>query len=171
MSYIFSIPKTPSYLLRGLSAYSLFSNKSLNVDYINVVTGHDTFHISRRVTRLYYVLSGNGSFIIGGTRYRVNQAELVAIPPKVEYSYSGQMTHLMMGSPGWTRGNDIVTRWNQEVESGGTLPPEVRRPWLNRLVGTEILGISALRVTRAVWRRLSSRIRKLAALAAAFLVK
>jgi mannose-6-phosphate isomerase-like protein (cupin superfamily) len=157
VSYILPRPNKASYTLRGLLGYSLFGNKRFDIDYIDVVTGHDTFHISKRITRLYYVLSGTGYYIIEGRRYDVEPAELVAIPPRVEYSYSGQMTLLMMATPRWARGTDIITRWNLDVVSGGTMGNQIRRPWLSRVVETETLGISPLKVLlrliRAIWKR------------------
>ena len=38
--------------------------------------GHDTFMVSKRITRVYYVLSGSGYFTIGDRRYDVSDGML-----------------------------------------------------------------------------------------------
>ena len=148
MPYVLSMPEKPAYTNHGLTGYSLFRNERLDVDYISVVTGHDTFLKCKRSTRLYYVLSGEGYFTIDGTRYGVHPGELVTVPPKVEYSYSGQMTLLMVATPRWVRGDVIATRWNPDVASGGTLPDQPR-PWLSRARG------AFLRLARGAGKRLA----------------
>ena len=48
--------------------------------------------VSRKITRIYYILSGNGYFTIADRQYDVSPGMLVEVPPKVEYCYSGKMT-------------------------------------------------------------------------------
>ena len=61
--------------------------------------GHDTFMISKKITRTYYILSGEGYFTIDGRRYDVSSGMVVEIPPKVEQSYSGRMRLIAFCTP------------------------------------------------------------------------
>ena len=89
--------------------------KDLEIYYIEVEKGHDTFMVSKRITRIYYVISGNGFFTIDGRRYDVSSGMLVEVPPKVEYSYSGKMKLIGICKPRWFNGNDRHTKWNPDV--------------------------------------------------------
>ena len=77
--------------------------------------GHDTFIVSRRIPRVYYVLSGSGIFTIDDCKYDVSSGMLVEVPPKVEYSYSGKMKLVGFCTPRWFYGNDRHTKWNPDV--------------------------------------------------------
>ena len=66
-------------------------DKDLEIYYIDVEKGHDTFMVSKKITRTYYVICGSGYFTIDDRRYDVSPGMLVEVPPKVEYSYSGKM--------------------------------------------------------------------------------
>src|SRR5262252_4711021 len=114
MQYIHSLPTSNSFDGMGLFGYTFgpLNQKDLEIYYIEVEKGHDTFMISKRITRTYYVLSGSGYFTISGHRYDVHSGILVEIPPKVEYSYSGKMTLIAFCRPRWFSGNDKHTKWN-----------------------------------------------------------
>jgi len=92
--------------------------KDLEIYYIEVEKGHDTFMVSKRITRIYYVLSGNGFFTISDRRHDVCSGMLVEVPPKVEYSYSGKMKLIGISRPRWFYGNDRYTKWNPDVMHG-----------------------------------------------------
>src|ERR1700733_5688122 len=93
MSYIYSRPTSTSFTGKGLLGYTFgpLNQKDLEIYYIEVEEGHDVFIISKKITRTYYVLSGSGYFIIGNHRYDVGPGDLVEVPPKIEYCYSGKM--------------------------------------------------------------------------------
>jgi len=46
----------------------------------NVYKGHDTFMISKALTRIYYVIEGTGVFTIDNQRYDVASGLLVEVP-------------------------------------------------------------------------------------------
>ena len=66
MRYTYSLPTIPSFDGKGLFGYTFgpLQQKDLEVYYIEVEKGHDTFMVSRRIARVYYVLSGSGYFTI-----------------------------------------------------------------------------------------------------------
>lgn len=163
MQYIHSLPDAPSFAGKGMTGYALGPlDHDLEVHYIDVTKGHDTFQISKKVTRIYYVLSGSGYFTIADHRYDVVPGVLVDVPPRVEYSYSGNMQLVAFSEPRWFRGNDTATKWNPDVVGPGVPLTERRRSWVSRLMRFRLLGkspVSAfLRVNRRVWDHLPSSV-------------
>lgn len=160
MRYAHSRSNSPSLTCKGLSGYAFgpLSLKSAEVEYMDVEKGHDTFQISKKVTRIYYVLSGTGYFIINDQRYDASPGLLVEVPPKVEYSYSGKMKLLVFSTPRWFRGNDTTTRWNPDVVGRESASVIARDSWLGRLGRMRLFGKSParayLRLNEHVWNAL-----------------
>ena len=160
MPYIYSLPPLTAFDGRGLFGYSFgpLKQKDLDIYYIEVEKGHDTFIISKKITRTYYILSGEGYFTIADRRYDVSPGMLVEVPPKVEYSYSGRMKLIAFAKPGWFIGNDLHTKWNSDVVHRDFPCATDRRFWLTRLIRFQFFGRSPLGVylglNRRVWKRL-----------------
>jgi mannose-6-phosphate isomerase-like protein (cupin superfamily) len=117
MSYVLTAPSAPSFVMKGLKGYQFgpLKNDELDIYFIEVEKGHDTFIISKKLTRIYYILEGTGYFIIKNQRYEVAPGMLVEIPPNVEYTYSGKMKIFSVSCPRWFKGNEEVTRMNPDV--------------------------------------------------------
>lgn len=163
MRYIYALPNSPAFTSIGLSGYVFgpLSDPTVEVCYIDVTQGHDTFQISRKIRRIYYVLSGDGCFIVDGERYEVVPGTLVEIPPGVEYSYTGRMRLLLFGRPRGVAGNDTATRWNPEVFPQSVIfEPGNGVTWISRCLRWEIFGKCPidvyLNVNRRLWDRLPS---------------
>jgi chemotaxis methyl-accepting protein methylase/mannose-6-phosphate isomerase-like protein (cupin superfamily) len=160
MPYIHSLPAMTSFDVKGLFGYTFgpLQEKDLEIYYINVEKGHDTFMISKRITRIYYVLEGSGYFTIADQRYNVSPGMLVEVPPRVEYSYSGTMKLVAVSKPRWFGGNDTHTKWNPDVVRGDFHGAADGGSWLTRLVRMTIFGKSPtnlyLRMNRRLWNRL-----------------
>jgi len=160
MDYVHLLPTTTSFDGKGLFGYTFgpLRQKDLDIYYIEVEKGHDTFMVSKRITRTYYVLSGSGYFTISGHRYDVHSGILVEIPPKVEYSYSGKMTLIAFCRPRWFSGNDKHTKWNPDVVEGDFPSVADGGSWLTRLIRLRIFGKSPvnafLRLNRGLWNKL-----------------
>ena len=138
MQYLYPLPALTSFEGKGLSGYTFGPLKQRNLDfyYIEVEKGHDTFMVSRRITRTYYVLRGNGYFTINDRRYDVCPGVLIEVPPKVEYSYSGKMTLIAFSVPRWFSGNDKHTKWNPDVVARDDIPhASPDRSWPRRAIG------------------------------------
>src|SRR5271166_2011160 len=159
MPYTYSLPTSVSFTGKGLLGYSFgpLKQKDLEIYYIEVEKGHDTFTVSRRITRTYYVLSGSGYFTIDNKRYPVSAGVLIEVPPKVEYSYSGKMTLLALSIPRSFSGNDIVTKWNPDVFSCDSPGVADDLSWWTRLVSVRIFGKSPLnaylRLNKWLWNK------------------
>jgi SAM-dependent methyltransferase len=131
--------------------------QNLDINYIQSEKGHDTFMVSKKITRTYYVLSGNGYFTIADKRYPVSPGMLVEVPAKIEYSYSGRMTLLGVSIPGWFIGNDKHTRRNPDVFRYDSTPAAANLSWWERLVRVRFFGKSPmnayLRLNQWLWNR------------------
>jgi hypothetical protein len=160
MRYTRSLPPRPSFVGKGLLGYTFgpLQQKNLDIYYVEVDGGHDTFMISRKITRIYYVLNGNGYFTIDSRKLDVSSGTPVEVPPKVEYSYSGRMKLVVFARPGWFAGNDIHTKWNQDAIGHKSSAPLPAGPRWGRLFGLRALGKSAigafLRFSRLWWSSL-----------------
>jgi SAM-dependent methyltransferase/mannose-6-phosphate isomerase-like protein (cupin superfamily) len=165
MEYVYTLPSSASFGGMGLVGYNfppLLRQRDLEVYYIDVQKGHDTFMVSRKITRTYYILSGSGYFTIANRRYDVGPGMLVEVPPKVEYSYSGQMKLIALSRPRWFNGNDIHTRWNPDVIAGDVPAPAAGGLSLARLARSRIFGKSPinayLRLNRVLWDNLPASV-------------
>lgn len=162
-NYIHQISAWPSHVGAGMSCYDYgpLLHEGLEVLYVHVRQGHDTFLISEKVTRLYYVAAGRGHFIIARKRYEVSEKMVVEVPPKTEYSYSGNMELIIFSTPRWFRGNDRSTGPNPDVhEELATFPAFRFATWIANL---EIMGKSPVRAfvkfNRLIWKALPAGVR------------
>lgn len=159
MQYTYTLPTSTSFKDRGLSGYT-FGPLKQNADfyYIEVETGHETFMISKKITRTYYILSGAGHFTIAGRRHDVTPGMLVVVPPKVEYTYSGKMKLIAFCQPRWFADNDKFTRWNPNVIPPWTPAIAEAGSALSRLVRLRFFGKSPanayLRLNQMLWSKL-----------------
>ena len=120
MAYIFTIPSSPTFTTKGLKGFQFepLKTQELDIHYVDVETGHDTFFISKKLTLIYYIIEGRGYFTIENQKYVVEPGLLVEVPPNVEYSYSGTMKLLLISNPRWFKGNEVVTKKNPDVLKG-----------------------------------------------------
>jgi mannose-6-phosphate isomerase-like protein (cupin superfamily) len=121
MSYVLAASSSPSFILKGMAGYEFqpLKDEDFAVHLLDVQKGHDTFMISKALTRLYYVIEGAGAFTIDNQKYDVVPGLIVEVPPGVEYSYSGSMKILLVSHPRWFEGNERMTRNNPDVVSDG----------------------------------------------------
>ena len=119
MPYVLAASSTPSFVLKGLTGYEFhpLRDRDIAVHLLDVHKGHDTFMISKALTRIYYVIEGSGVFTIDNQKYNAVPGVLIEVPPGVEYSYSGSMKILLLSHPRWFDGNERMTRKNPDVVS------------------------------------------------------
>src|SRR5215510_3251683 len=153
MRFVYLLPSLPSFEGEGLFGYTFgpLEQKDLEIYYIDVEKGHDTFIVSKRITRVYYVLDGSGYFTIGDRRYDVSPGMLVEVPPKVEYCYSGKMKLIAVSKPRWFYGNDKHTKWHPDVVQRD-FPPEANSGSWKRY-GKSLINVY-LELNGKLWRKL-----------------
>jgi mannose-6-phosphate isomerase-like protein (cupin superfamily) len=119
MSYVLAASSSPSFTLSGMAGYEFqpLKDEDFAVHLLDVQRGHDTFMISKALTRIYYIIEGAGAFTIDNQKYDVLPGLIVEVPPGVEYSYSGSMKILLVSHPRWFEGNERMTRNNPDVVS------------------------------------------------------
>jgi SAM-dependent methyltransferase/mannose-6-phosphate isomerase-like protein (cupin superfamily) len=162
MTYIYSRPASVSFTGKGLLGYTFgpLIDKSLEIYYIEVEKGHDTFMISKKITRIYYILSGRGHFTIDDNRLDVIPGMLVEVPPKIEYCYSGRMTLIALSKPRWFSGNDTLTKWNPDVVGRKFTCVIDKSDWLTRLCKWRLFDKSPisgyLGLNQRLWKHVPS---------------
>jgi mannose-6-phosphate isomerase-like protein (cupin superfamily) len=119
MTYVLAASSSPSFLLDGLAGYEFqpLKDPDFAVHLLDVTKGHDTFMISKALTRIYYIIEGTGAFTIADQKYHVAPGQIVEVPPGFEYTYSGSMKILLVSHPRWFQGNELMTRDNPDVVS------------------------------------------------------
>src|SRR5215469_13690026 len=117
MPYVVTASSSPSFALKGLAGYEFppLKDQNIAVHLLDVHRGHDTFMVSKALTRIYYIIEGAGAFTIDNQKYEVVPGRVVEVPPGVEYSYSGAMKILLVSHPRWFEGNERMTRNNPDV--------------------------------------------------------
>jgi SAM-dependent methyltransferase len=170
MTYRHLLPTIRSFDGKGLFGYTFGSlqQKDVDVYYVVVDGGHDTFMVSRKITRTYYVIDGDGHFIIDNRKYGVSSGMLIEVPPKVEFSYSGRMKLVVFARPKWFAGNDTHTKWNLDaIGDDSCAPLPVASRW-SRLFELRIFGKSPvgafLQMNRLAWKSLPASVTSLAPL-------
>lgn len=75
-----------------------------NASYVLVETklGHETTIIEHDSDFIYYVLEGNGYFIINEVRNECSKGDLIVIPKGAKFTYKGNMKFLLTCTPPWT---------------------------------------------------------------------
>jgi mannose-6-phosphate isomerase-like protein (cupin superfamily) len=121
MSYVLVASSSPAFTLKGLTGYEFrpLKDQDFAIHLVDVHKGHDTFMISKALTRFYYIIEGTGVFTIDNQKYDVAPGLVVEVPPGVEYSYSGSMKIFLVSHPRWFEGNERMTKMNPDVVSEG----------------------------------------------------
>jgi SAM-dependent methyltransferase/mannose-6-phosphate isomerase-like protein (cupin superfamily) len=160
MAYVYSLPTSASFTGKGLLGYAFgpLTQRDLEIHFVEVEKGHDTFMISKKINRIYYIMSGSGYFTIADRRYDVQPGMLVEIPSRVEYCYSGKMKLLVFSKPRWFAGNDTHTKWNPDIVGPDFPCMTDQKFWLTRFVRLRIFGRSPadlyLRLNQRLWKKL-----------------
>ena len=101
---------------KGLKGYKfILKNKNLEVYFLNVIKGHDTYFKSKKCSHIYYILKGKGFFDVNNKKINVKTGNIVEISPRKEYTYTGKMEMLLIINPPWFKGNEIILRKNPAV--------------------------------------------------------
>ena len=111
------LKSSPSYSQKGLKGYKFpLNDKKLEIYFVDIKKGHDTYIISKKITHTYFILKGNGLFDVNGRKIKVKSGTLIEILPKTEYTYSGRMKVLLIMEPPWFKGNDKITKKNPLID-------------------------------------------------------
>jgi mannose-6-phosphate isomerase-like protein (cupin superfamily) len=64
--------------------------------------------LTRRSTRVYYVLDGSATFVVGdGPELEARRGDVVVVPRGTPYEFRGETTYLVVNAPAFVEGDDV----------------------------------------------------------------
>ena len=84
--------------------------KQGNILYQEVDGGHFEEFINHKSAFIYYILEGNGEFIIEDKEYKVKVEDVVIIPPDTRFYYIGHMKQILVTAPAWSEKDEKILR-------------------------------------------------------------
>lgn len=73
--------------------------KSTGVCHIETETGHSTTIIEHKCDFIYYILDGDGIFLIDDLKENCEQGDLIIIPAGTKFKYIGKLKMLLITTP------------------------------------------------------------------------
>ena len=79
----------------------------LSVTWVRLSGRHRRLRTDRS-TRVYYVIEGEGRFMVGGApEAEVRTGDVVVVPRGVAYALAGDLTYLVVNGPAFQSGDDV----------------------------------------------------------------
>ncbi len=72
--------------------------------------GHDCYSHELESTLYYWILEGNGEFIIDNNEYKVSQNSFIIVPPNTVFYYKGKMKLLLVQMPKFNEKTHIIDK-------------------------------------------------------------
>ena len=110
MQYVFHEPKDYAFRDRNGHDGKVFNTTSPLTQHL-IVECHDKLTVAftqREAEFNYYVLEGQGFFVINDDRQTVSHGDLVVIPPGTRFTYGGQLKMLPINTPHWSQDHEKV---------------------------------------------------------------
>lgn len=102
--YVLKEPKEFSFNKVGIKGKIFpMSNLAQSTSFVLIETeeGHETTIIEHESDFIYYVLEGNGYFIIRNVREECSKGDLVVVPAGTRFTYKGKFKTLLSCTPPW----------------------------------------------------------------------
>lgn len=114
MEYIKKFPSTNDFETEGcFKGYTLSNGKSgIEVDYIDMITGHKFYQKESESIHIYFIIEGNGKANINGIEYNLEKGDTVEIPINTEFCFKGQMKMIEIMNPPFNSKTHIDTKAN-----------------------------------------------------------
>lgn len=114
MEYIKKFPKEESFerdmFFKG---YTLSDGSlGLEMDYIDMLNGHEFYQIESESIHIYYILEGSGKANINGTIYDIESGDTIEIPVNTEFAFKGKLKMIEIMNPPFNPNTHIDTRRN-----------------------------------------------------------
>ena len=58
-------------------------------------------------TRVYYIVEGSGTFVVGDDRFDASEGDVVLVPRSTPYEFWGRLTYLVVNGPAFADGDDV----------------------------------------------------------------
>lgn len=110
MQYIFPGPSEYSFKDRnGHDGKSFGTNSEISGHLIIECTDKLTVtYTQNEVEFNYYVIAGDGYFILNDDKQSVSTGDLIVIPPKTKYTFGGQLKMLLINTLEWSADQEKV---------------------------------------------------------------
>ncbi len=110
MQYVF--PEPEEYAFRDVNGHhgKFFGTNSPKTNHL-IIECDDRLTVSliqHKSEFNYYILEGEGYFILGGAQQLVKQGSLVVIPPGTKYRFGGRLKMLLINTPHWSKEQEEV---------------------------------------------------------------
>lgn len=112
--YIKKFPKEPSFEIgKFFKGFKLSDGKlGIEMDYIDMIYGHEFYQKESESIHLYYILEGNGKASINNSIYELEAGDTIEIPINTEYAFKGKMKMIEIINPPFNPNTHIDTRKN-----------------------------------------------------------
>lgn len=117
-NYIKKFPKIPDFERNGyFKEYYLSDGKlGTEVDFIDMMVGHEYYQKETESIHIYYILEGTGIANINGSMYQIESGDTIEIPANVEFAFKGKMKMIEIMNPPFNTNTHIDTRKNDLLE-------------------------------------------------------
>ena len=79
----------------------------MSVTWVQLAGRHRRLRTDRSA-RVYYLLDGSATFILGDEpEFEARQGDVVVVPRGVPYEFHGEMTYLVINAPAFVEGDDV----------------------------------------------------------------
>lgn len=102
--YVIKEPKENSFGKAGVKGKIFpIENLTSKTQYFLVETekGHITTIIEHDCDFIYYILEGNGYFMINGRKEDCSRGDLVVVPAGAKFTYKGKLKMIATSTPPW----------------------------------------------------------------------
>jgi mannose-6-phosphate isomerase-like protein (cupin superfamily) len=88
-----------------------------NVVRVSTEKGHFQEFYDKKSTYIYYILEGEGVFILNDEKVEAKKGDLVVVPPNTKIHYFGKLDIILTVSPAFDENNEVHVRFVDESES------------------------------------------------------
>lgn len=113
-SYIKKFPKNPDFEQKSFfkGYYLSKGNLGVEVDYIDMITGHQYYQEETESIHIYYILDGTGIADINGKIYNIESGDIIEIPINTEFAFKGKLKMIEIMNPPFNSKTHIDTKKN-----------------------------------------------------------
>jgi mannose-6-phosphate isomerase-like protein (cupin superfamily) len=104
MKYVFEEPEEYTFKDRNGHSGKIFLTNSDQSDHLIIECSDKlTVALTQQKSEFnYYVIEGEGYFILNGDKQKVSKGNLIVIPPGTKYNFGGKLKMLLINTPPWS---------------------------------------------------------------------
>ena len=112
MQYIFHEPNEYSFKDRDGHDGKFFGTNSPLTQHMIIECNDKLTAVltEREAEYTYYLLKGEGYFVLNGDKQEVAKGDLVVIPPGTKYTFGGKLKMLLINTPRWSAEQEEVEK-------------------------------------------------------------